>query len=79
MKKLSLALALCAFIAAPAFANDEGSHAATEAAQTNETNKAPAKHGKMKMKKKAGKMHSKTEAAPAAETAPAAAHDAAHH
>ncbi|MGE3262421.1 MAG: hypothetical protein AB7K68_11630 [Bacteriovoracia bacterium] len=66
MKKLSLVLALCAFIAAPAFANEHGgATAAADATASNETAKAPAKHGKTKGKKAKGKMHSE-KAAPAA-------------
>jgi hypothetical protein len=58
MKKLTLVLALCAFIAAPAFADEhEGAAASTEATQTNEVAKAPAKHGKMKMSKMNKKKH----------------------
>lgn len=67
MKKLSLVLALCAFIAAPAFADEHGgAAAAADATASNETAKAPAKHGKTKGKKAKGKMHSEKAAAPAA-------------
>ncbi|MGZ3694034.1 MAG: hypothetical protein ACXWQO_07525 [Bdellovibrionota bacterium] len=73
MKNLSLVLALCAFIAAPAFADDHAA-SATTATEAATTTAAPAKHGKMAKKGKHGKMHAAKKGA--ADAAPAASEPA---
>ena len=79
MKKLSLVMALCAVLAAPAFANDD--HHATAGGEEHAAEGAAA-HGKKKKAapaKKAGKMHSKKAAAHGEGEAPAEHTESAHH